>query len=121
MNNKSTGQYGESLAASYLKKKGYSILTRNFACRAGEIDIIAKKGRLITFIEVKTRYSLKFGLPCESVTSTKQEHLRKTAECYIAANSRLYSSKDYFEMRLDVIEILINNGKPYVNHIENIW
>ena len=57
------GKIGENLASEYLEKQGYLILERNFACRQGEIDIIAKDEKEFVFVEVKTRKSLKFGYP----------------------------------------------------------
>lgn len=65
----SLGKYGEDFACRYLQNKGYKILTRNFRChRYGEIDIIVEKSGCISFIEVKTRASSRFGRPIEAVT-----------------------------------------------------
>lgn len=109
------GYWGEELAEKYLKKKGYRIVERNFRCKLGEIDIIALYGTELVFVEVKTRNSLKYGLPCESVTATKIRHLKRIAVYYMAM-----SVSRYRDARIDVIEILIKDGKPYLHHIENI-
>lgn len=73
------GKIGENLASEYLEKQGYLILERNFACRQGEIDIIAKDEKEFVFVEVKTRRSLKFGYPAEAVTNIKRKHMQKAA------------------------------------------
>lgn len=80
------GNRGEDLACEYLKKQGYKILGRNFYIRGGEIDIIAKDKDTLVFVEVKARFSDKFGLAREAVTSWKIRSLIKSAEVYIAKN-----------------------------------
>ena len=69
---KQVGELGEKKAIKYLKENGYKIMQHNFKCRTGEVDIIAMDGKTIVFIEVKTRRSLSYGLPCESVTAAKK-------------------------------------------------
>ncbi|HHU17795.1 MAG: YraN family protein [Anaerovoracaceae bacterium] len=110
----SIGSYGEDLAERFLINKGYKILERNFRCRLGEIDIIAMDGTVLVFIEVKTRRNQKFGLPCEAITSEKFRHLKKAATYYA-----MVSSMETYDMRIDVIEILIKGGKHYLHHLEN--
>lgn len=80
------GKNGEDFAAAYLKENGYAILRRNFRCRIGEADIIARKGDILTFIEVKTRGGEVFGFPEAAVNARKQEKLRKVAACFIEQN-----------------------------------
>lgn len=109
------GSQGEEIAEKYLKQKGYVILERNFRCRCGEIDIIAENRSGLVFVEVKTRRSQKYGLPCESVNAAKQRHIKRTAACYIAAKHI-----EHRDVRLDVIEILTMEGQTYIHHIENI-
>ena len=111
----SLGEFGEYLAENYLIRKGYSILERNFRCRMGEIDIIAMDGDVIVFTEVKTRRNCKFGLPCEAVTSEKIRHLKRAAAYYVMS-----SAFEQYDMRIDVIEILILNGKQYFHHLKNV-
>ena len=74
---KEIGEIGEKLATNYLIQNNYQIIKRNFTCRQGEIDIIAKDKikKELTFIEVKTRTNFKYGLPSESVTDNKQKHI----------------------------------------------
>ena len=110
------GHEGEKMAASYLEKKGYTILKMNYRCRIGEIDIIARKQGVYVFIEVKTRKSLHFGLPVEAIDYNKKHHLFKTAQHYIQYH-KLYSS----DFRFDAIEVYIQmTGKVRINHIMNI-
>ena len=82
MQRKNTGALGEKFASDFLKKKGYRIIETNYRCRYGEIDIIAKHKKYLAFIEVRTKTSLQFGTPEESITSTKRDHMRKTAFHY---------------------------------------
>ena len=77
MNKRIVGLKGEDIAAKYLEKHKYKVIERNFACRFGEIDIIAQDGKFIVFIEVKRRKSLKFGRPCEAVDLKKQQTRKK--------------------------------------------
>ncbi|MDD3725765.1 MAG: YraN family protein [Candidatus Ratteibacteria bacterium] len=83
MNNRVKGITGEKLAVKFLKKRGYRILCRNFRAKTGEIDIIAREGRCIVFLEVKLREGTSFGYPAEAVIKTKKAHLQKTALSYI--------------------------------------
>lgn len=83
-NSKLSGAWGEALTAEYLRKKHYQILASGYRCRFGEIDLIARKGRTVCFVEVKLRSSVQFGLPREAVTAVKRERLRKTALYYLS-------------------------------------
>lgn len=107
------GQNGENIAENYLKSIGYFILNRNYRCKQGEIDIIAKDGEEIVFVEVKTRSSIIYGNPAEAVDIHKQKHIRKAAEVYVYFN-QLYDCY----IRFDVIEIYCNKGKFTVHHIK---
>ena len=78
------GAKGEEIAVRYLKRRGYRILERNYRIRLGEIDIIAKQGGDLVFIEVKTRSDSLFGSPLESVTLAKQKQLSKVALEYVS-------------------------------------
>ena len=113
MNNIARGKYGEKLAADYLKKHGYSILERNYKMPCGEIDIIASKDRCISFIEVKSRWTLANGMPSEAVNRARQRRYINAANAYIA--SLKYPDVDY---RFDVIEIV---GDEEVNLIEDAF
>jgi len=77
------GRHGEELAARHLEDKGYQIVTRNWRCRAGEIDLVVRDGDALAFVEVRTRRGKAFGSPEESITPAKQARLATLAETYI--------------------------------------
>ena len=79
LSKKQLGDLGEDISEIFLVKKGYSILKRNYRCRLGEIDLIAKDKNKIIFFEVKTRTNLNFGYPEESVNNLKVLKLKKLA------------------------------------------
>ena len=83
MDNRVFGQIGENAAADVLRAKGYRILKQNYRCRYGEIDIIAERDGDVSFVEVKTRQSLKFGWPSEAVNEEKIKHIKRAARCYL--------------------------------------
>ena len=105
MTNQQLGQMGEDMASQLLRAKGYDILRRNYRCRAGEVDIIAERWGELCFIEVKTRQSLDYGRPCESVTREKKKHIRSVAREYLEE----MKEKGYYPRGVDfqIIEIVI--------------
>lgn len=115
MNNKDIGNQGERLARDYLIERGYKILEMNFTTRLGEIDIIAEKDNIISFVEVKTRRSLKYGMPKEAVNYRKMQKIIRVAENYIA-----YKIRDDRQYRFDVIEVFLSDNKN-INHIEDAF
>lgn len=80
---KRTGLYYETQAAVFLEKRGYQILERNFCCPAGEIDLIAKEGEYLCFVEVKYRREGKTGTPEEAVDAKKQKRISRAALYYL--------------------------------------
>ena len=111
------GRSGEKIAARFLKRNGYVILERNFSCLFGEIDIIARDGESIVFVEVRTKGSDEFGLPMESVQESKQRRLIKVAWSYIKSH-KLYNA--YF--RFDLVSILVRQeGKPQICLIKDAF
>ena len=116
--NKDIGALGENISENYLKNLGYRILDKNFRCKCGEIDLIAINKGYICFVEVKTRYGINYGTPAESVTSSKQKKIYKTAQVYILMKNII----DY-NFRFDVIEVLLNSNTNdfLVNHIEDAF
>lgn len=103
---KNVGDYGEEFAANLLVNSGYRILERNYASRSGEIDIIATKDGVLHFVEVKTRCSMKYGYPSESVTRIKQERIRKAAKQYLQSRRLEWQkvSFDVYEIMTELIE-----------------
>ena len=113
------GKYGEEFAAEYLKKNKYKILERNYKNRYGEIDIIACKNKVTVFVEVKTRFSSRYGSPYEAVDFYKQRRIINSAKAYLVKKGQFYS-----DVRFDVIEVygaIADGGFELdtVNHIEN--
>ncbi len=107
-NNKTLGNAGEDLAEVILRRRGYDIADRNYTCKFGELDIVATKGSLLAFVEVKTRSSQSFGLGREAVNREKRRHIRNCAKCYLAEKRPSYDAIDF-----QVIEIS-------AEHIENL-
>jgi len=110
------GRWGESLAATYLVEHGYTILERNMRTSYGEIDLIARDGETIVFIEVKTGKTPTFGMPEISVNSRKQAHLLAAAQTYMQAHPDHQG-----EWRIDVIAIQGSptEKQPIITHFEN--
>lgn len=98
------GKFGEEISIEYLRKNGYKILARNFRMgRYGEIDIIAEKEEILTFIEVKCRATCKYGNPAEAVTLAKQKKIKKVAEYYLMVTGKMSCMP---VIAFDVIEII---------------
>jgi putative endonuclease len=116
MKRKILGQKGEDLACAFLCGRGYDIIQRNFRCRYGEIDLIARQGETLVFIEVKTRMGSGYGAPEEAVTAEKQEHIRRVALFYLQAHPDIDQ-----ELRFDVIAISWGAESSRVNHIEGAF
>mgnify|MGYP006301707025 CR=1 FL=1 len=113
----SVGKNGENIAYNYLTKNGYNILEQNFKVIFGEIDIIAEKKNCISFIEVKSRMSKKYGLPEEAITIKKKNKIIKVAEYYI--KKRRIKNKLYC---FDVISIYFEkNILKELRHIKNAF
>lgn len=113
------GAFGEDAACRYLRQKGYTILGRNYSCRLGEIDIIARKGRYVVFVEVKLRKNADFGRAAEFVTGAKQRRVILTAERWLACHPTK------LQPRFDVIEVYAPAGldtvEPEINHLEDAY
>ncbi len=109
------GKRGEELAVEYLKDKGYKILERNFMCKQGEIDIIAKDKDYVVFIEIKSRTNTKYGFPLEAITEEKLKHILLSASYYLHIKNLENNN-----VRIDAIEVYIKEEKYYVNHIKQI-
>jgi putative endonuclease len=103
MKRKDTGILGEKLAQDFLKKSGYRILETNYRCPQGEIDIVARQKDTLAFIEVRTKTSLEFGSPEESITTAKKERMKATAAHYHQTHSNLPQSWriDFVAVELD--------------------
>lgn len=126
------GRWGETQAARFLERRGYSILARNVRTPYGEIDLIARQpaginpdqegnprdsNQITVFVEVKTRSTRTFGYPEESVTSRKQTHMLEAAQHYLQEQAGVEG-----DWRIDVISVLKlpNEREPRITHFENV-
>lgn len=109
------GKKGEMLAIDFLKQKGYEILNTNWRFEKAEVDIIARKNKIVVFIEVKTRSSEKYGNPEDAVHFNKQSHLHRAAEAFIEQNNITS------EIRFDIISIVFKNNLPVIEHFEDAF
>jgi putative endonuclease len=99
------GQRGEELAVTELIRRGYAIRTRNWRCRAGEIDIVAEHAGWLVFVEVRTRRGRAMGSPEMSITPTKQARLIQVAQSYLAE-----FEPQALDWRIDVVAIELSPG-----------
>ncbi len=106
------GHWGEKVAARYLAGQGYTILSRNYRTPAGELDIIAREGESIVFVEVKTRRTTSFGLPQEAVTPAKAAHIIAAAQHYLQDTE--HAGGDW---RIDVVAV---SGSPKTSPMINL-
>ena len=109
------GKLGEEIAVNYLIEKGYEILERNWHNIHKEIDIIARDGKDLVVVEVKTRQNDKNGEPDLAVTRKKQRMLIAAAEAYV-----LKHQLD-IETRFDIISIIFKDCEPVIDHIEDAF
>ncbi len=114
--NKDIGMIGEEIIYKYLINNNYKVLERNFHCKSGEIDIIAKDNDEYVFIEVKTRVSKRYGTPAEAVNINKQKHIINATKYFVYKNSLENSN-----IRFDVIEVYLNKKDKSINHIKNAF
>lgn len=108
------GDFGEEITASYLEKNGYRILDRNYTKPFGEIDIIAIKGDVISFVEVKTRKSDDFAYAAEAVDFYKQERIKRASQAFL-----MERKLTDFLISFDISEVYLDTRK--INYIENAF
>jgi putative endonuclease len=110
------GRYGEELAVEHLRRQGLTILARNWRCRAGELDVIARDGGTLVVCEVKTRSSLAYGHPVEAVSPRKLRRLRGLALQWLAEQGIHVP-----DIRFDVIGIVQPPaGPPVLQHLRGV-
>ena len=109
------GRYGEELAAQHLVAAGMTVLARNWRCRQGELDLVARdRDGTVVFVEVKTRAGTGFGQPAEAVGRVKARRLRVLACCWLLDNRQEGGP----ELRFDVISIVRRRGEePALTHL----
>ena len=111
------GAHGELIAVSYLTDAGLRVLDRNWRCRDGELDIVAREGQALVFCEVKTRRGVGYGHPVEAVTMVKQRRLRTLAQRWLAGHDEHAP-----DLRFDVVGVLVRPGRPaLVTHLRGAF
>lgn len=108
------GRTGEQIAAEHLESAGYRIITRNWRCAIGELDIIAERGGTVVFVEVKTRSGTGYGHPLEAITAHKLARLRRLAAAWCSENGPVA------RIRLDAIAVVTAPGQTLVEHVEQV-
>ena len=106
MDRKETGAMGEQAAADYLLEKGYELLARNWHCRWGELDLVARKEEILAFVEVKTRKPGAMVSPLEAVNRTKQYKLIRSAQAYL-----MELGETELQPRFDVAAVTVFPGE----------
>jgi len=113
---KNKGAWGEDRAAEFLAREGYRILERNYRCSLGEMDIIAREGKTVVFVEVKTRSSERFGPPHAAIGPQKQRRMTAIALCYLKAHGLLGAPA-----RFDVAAVSLGEGGEKVTLYRNAF
>jgi putative endonuclease len=115
--NKPLGDRGERLAAEHLERAGWTILARNFRIGRREVDLVARRGEVVAFVEVKTRAGLGYGYPLEAITPKKRREIQVVAQCWVDRHGRAGD-----EYRYDAIAVLLpTGGAPQIDHVEDAW
>ncbi|WP_433656923.1 YraN family protein [Nocardia sp. CA-128927] len=114
---KALGAHGEELAARFLQAAGMEIVSRNWRCKYGELDLVVRDAQYTAFVEVKTRSGLGFGIPAESVTFTKQQRIRRLALLWLSEQDGPWR-----HIRFDVVSVLLTRGhEPVIDHLEAVF
>lgn len=111
------GRWGEGLAVRHLEAEGLDVLVRNWRCRDGELDIVAREGTVLCFVEVKTRSGLLYGEPAEAVSPLKARRIRGLAQRWLTEARPPYAE----ELRFDVVSVLRTRGLPEVLHLRGAF
>ncbi len=117
MTNKTLGDRGEDLAARFLERSGWTVVDRNFRMGRKEIDLIARRGGVVAFVEVKTRAGSGYGHPLEAITWKKRREIQQVAAAWV---DRKGSPGESY--RFDAVAVLIGGGgEPRIEHVEDAW
>lgn len=118
--NRKVGKEGEEIAAKFLSGKGYKILERNYHTRFGEIDLIAVKNNVLTFIEVKLKHGEDFGTPEEMIGTSKLSQVQRMAEFYLMDKPKM--AEIYKAYSIDAVCIMVGEDgeEERISHYENL-
>jgi putative endonuclease len=111
------GRFGEQVAAEHLQAAGLEILDRNWRCRNGELDLVARDGTQLVFVEVKTRSSLAYGSPGEAVGRTKSARIRELGLRWIMAQREAGAAEFWSTLRFDVVTVVRGPAGLDVRHL----
>ncbi|ONM49354.1 YraN family protein [Nocardia donostiensis] len=115
--NTALGAHGEDLAVRHLQAAGMEIICRNWRCRYGELDLIARDAGVTAFVEVKTRSGLAYGAPAEAVTFAKRQRIRRLALVWLTEQDGPWR-----RIRFDVVSILLSRDKaPAIQHLKAVF
>jgi putative endonuclease len=115
--NKPLGDRGERMAAEHLERAGWTVLARNFRVGHREVDLVARRGEVVAFIEVKTRAGLGYGHPLEAITLRKRREIQQVAQVWVERHGK---PADVY--RYDAVAVLIvDGGSPIIEHVEDAW
>ena len=117
MDRRALGQWGEDLAVRHLEAQGLEVLDRNWRCRDGELDVVARDGRTLVFVEVKSRTSTAYGEPAEAVSLRKARRIHGLAAAWLAEQRPAGS----WDLRFDVVSVLRTAGLPQVLHLRGAF
>ncbi len=119
--NKSKGNFVETQAAAYLSRLGYQVIARKYAYRGGELDIVAKEGEVVVFVEVKSVWNNQQGNPAARVNAVKQKKIWHTA-CHFLHSQKEYAPKGFDQpCRFDVLSVRVYQ-KPFTfSHVKNAF
>lgn len=112
-----TGEAAETLACAHLEKNGLRLITRNYRCRMGEIDLIMQDKTDLVFIEVRFRGRVDYGSSSESITYAKQKKLLRTAQYYL----QQHHLTEKQACRFDVVAITKDQHNPTIEWIKNAF
>jgi putative endonuclease len=114
---KTLGDRGEEMAARHLAAAGWTVVSRNFRMGRKEIDLVARRGEVVAFVEVKTRAGLGYGHPLAAITWKKRREIQQVAAAWIHQHGR--EGETY---RFDAVSVLVLAGAaPEVEHVEDAW
>lgn len=111
-----TGRIGEEATAALYRGRGFDVIVRNWRCDLGEIDVVARRGRLLVFCEVKTRSGDRFGGGFDAVTAVKRSKLRRLAETFLLQERPTFDS-----VRFDVASVLVSGTRADVELYEDAF
>jgi putative endonuclease len=110
------GPRGEEVARRFLETRGWQVVDRNYRMGRKEIDLVARRGEVVAFVEVKARAGAGFGDPLEAITWRKRREIQQVAAAWIDRHGR--SGEVY---RFDAVAVLVEGGRTRVRHVEDAW